>query len=727
MAFLVALVLAASPVVNVRVDTAPSHVLNSIRPLRAIGAGVDSDPPGKVPFLYSPERSKLMLDAGFGALSLRLYTELSIQDWHWNPSGSFSDKDRGYWTSGAVPTATQIVDSYGYVLPHRGSTRDQGDDNGYSRIDDGDPTTYWKSDPYLTSRYTGDPDSAHPQWAVIDLDQMHAVDGIRIAWVDPYATHFKIQYWVGDGQSSLPNGTWLQPGGVVTGLDTVDAVLDQSHGTWHDFPDGDVGRGRGGSPLIRLSHKPVQAHWVRVLMDRSSGTCDSHGAADPRDCVGYAIQDISVGLIDAAGALHDLIRHTACGGDPQRAGCAPHQSTIFVSSVDPWHSAADRVREDQDQPGLDIVSNSPITHGLPVMYPVPLWYSTPQNAANEVRYLEARHYKIGYVEMGEEVDGQYAIPEDYAALYVEFADAIHTVDPTVRLGGPVFEGVNSDITVWRDQAGDASWFHRFLAYLRSHRHAADLSFMSYEHYPFRGCDQGGALYEDLIEEPALVKSIVNMWHADGLPRSVPMFMTEDNFANDGGPVPKQLEGALWMADWIGSSLSAGVAGVNYYQYEIEPTDRKRECAKYGGYGVYIVDENYRVLGRGAQFYAAQMLAQQWLEPGDAPHGIYPATTDLGSNDLTAYAAKRPDGTWSVMLVNKDDAAHRVRVSFGPRRFDGPVTVTTFGTAQYYWSGDLLAPPARDNGLSTSTAIGDSYEIPAKSITVLRARITGGGV
>ncbi len=712
---------AAASIINVTVDTDPAHVLNTIRPLRAIGAGVDSEPPGKVPLLYSPANTKLMLEAGFGALSLRLYTELSVQDWHWNPAGTFSQGDRGYWTSSATPTSAEIVDSYGYTLPHRGSTRDQGDDNGYSRIDDGDPATYWKSDPYLASRYTGDPDSEHPQWAVIDLEDVHAVNGIRISWSNPYATHFRVQYWVGDNQRDMPDGTYRQPGGVVTGYDTVNAIVDQTHGTWRDFPNGVVSGAKGGSPLLRLATTPVQTHWVRVLMDASSGTCDSHGPSDPRDCAGYAIQDIALGLIDSTGELHDMIRETTCGGNPDRDECAPHQTSIYVSSEDPWHSAADRVKRDQDQPGLDIVSRSPVTHGLPVMYPVPLYYSTPQNAANEVRYLEARHYKIGYIEMGEEVDGQYAMPEDYAALYVEFANAIHKVDPAVKLGGPVFEGVNIDIPVWADAHGDANWFRRFLIYLRSHGHMSDLAFMSYEHYPFHGCDQGGVLYEDLLQEPALVRSIVHQWRADGLPDDVPMFMTEDNFANDGGPVPKQLDGALWMADWMGSSFAAGVAGINYYQYEVEPSGFKRECRKYGGYGVYIVDDDFRVLGRGAQFYAAQMLAQRWLIAGDAPHEIYPASTDLGTAELTAYAAKRPDGTWSVMLVNKDATAHRVRVRLGGAAFSGPVRVTTFGSSQYAWSGDTLTPPARDQGLLTFAASGPTFDIPARSITVLVGR------
>ena len=47
--------------------------------------------------------------------------------------------------------------------------------------------------------------------------------------------------------------------------------------------------------------------------------------------------------------------------------------------------------------------------------------------------------------MGEEADGQHMVPEDYGALYLQLATAIHSVDPTLKLGGPSFQGVNDDI------------------------------------------------------------------------------------------------------------------------------------------------------------------------------------------------------------------------------------------------------------------------------------------
>lgn len=699
----------ASSTITISVDT--THVVNTIRPLHAIGVGIDSDDAGKVPFLYSKARTDLMLGAGLGVVSYRLYTELSIQDWHWNPAGRFSDQahKQGYWVGSSSLSSPQIVDSFGYMLPHRGSTEDQGDDNNYSRIDDGDPNTYWKSDPYLSHSFTGEPDEAHPQWVLIDLIHPKPVDAIRILWVAPYATQYKVQFWTGG-----------------------DAILDQGSGTWHDFPGGTVRHGRGGPALLKLSAASSPVRFVRIWMTDSSDTCDSHGAQDRRNCVGYAIQELYLGQLDAHGALHDVIVHSTCGGNPDsERDCKHHQTVIFASTMDPWHTQADRIQTGQDQPGLDFVSRNAITRGLPMMYAVPMLYSTPENAAAEIRYLKARGYPLNHIEMGEEVDGQYALPEDYAELYLQFASAIHKVDPSAALGGPIFQGVNSDIKVWRDAQGDDSWFRRFLNYLRVHGRMRDLAFMSFEHYPFRGCDQGVTLRMDLLREPSLVRQVIDAWRADGLPANVPMYITESNFANNGGPVPKQLAGALWMADWIGTALTDGVAGINYYQYEAEQLGHSRQCNKWGGYDMFIVDQDFKILAKSSQYYGAQMLTQEWLQPGDGEHQLYDVTLYPPADHpaLTAYAAKRPDGLWSVMLVNKDSESHYVDIEFTPevpaarRTFTGPTRVVTFGSDQYAWSGDSATEiPRPGSGPVASTVdrgLGDPFTIPPMSITVVR--------
>jgi len=504
----------AGALMHVTVDVA--HVLNTIRPVRTIGVAVDADPPGKIPFIYAPAQTKQLRSAGLGSLSYRLYTELSVQDWHWNPVGTFSDAARheGYWVSSASTNRKAIVDSFGYVLPHRGDSHDQGDENGYSRIDDGDPATYWKSNPYLARRFTHEPDVLHPQWLIVDLGSRQPVNAIRIAWVNPFATRYEVQYWTGP-----------------------DAILDQGNGRWNTFANGHVASARRKTALTQLSQTATRVRFVRVLMSASSNTCDTHSRADPRNCVGYAVQDIALGYV-SGGTFHNWVKQGRCVPPSHgRPNCRRLQTSMYVSTVDPSHRAIDRVRVDQDQPGLDTIARSPLTHGLPVMYAVPMLYSTPENAVAQIRYLETRGYLISYLELGEEADGQYVTPEDYGALYVQWARAIHEVDPKLRLGGPAFTGVNADIAVWPDASGDVSWLHRFLRYLKVRGSLSDLAFFSFEHYPFPGCDQGAALQNDLLREPSMARSILKTWRRDGLPRNVPLFITESNFSSETTPVP----------------------------------------------------------------------------------------------------------------------------------------------------------------------------------------------
>jgi hypothetical protein len=246
---------------------------------------------------------------------------------------------------------------------------------------------------------------------------------------------------------------------------------------------------------------------------------------------------------------------------------------------------------------------------------------------------------------------------------------------------------------------------------------------------FRGCDQGTTLRMDLLREPAVLRGTMDAWWADGLPKSVPTYITEVNFANNGGPVPKQIEGALWMADWIGTALSHGLSGLNHYQYETEPMGHNRQCNKWGGYTMFIIDQKWRILARAAQYYSAQMVTQQWFQPGEQQNEIYPVATDQTSRNpsVTAFAAKRPDGTWAIMLVNKDSENHSVHVDFavngGSTIFSPNAFQTTFGVEQYQWTGNSpneMPKPNRGIAVAPAAPTSDgTYLIPPLSITVIR--------
>ena len=196
---------------TVQVDATPSHVVNKFSPLYALGTTVDRVPSNATDMFFRPDQLKQVLSAGWGSVSYRQNTELFVQAWHWNPKGKWSDPSgKGYFTGDATPTKESIQHSYGYSLQHRGFTRNGGTEfDGFSRLDDGDLNTYWKSNPYLTQGFTGEADSLHPQWVVIDLGTKQDVNAIRIAWTEPYARAYQVQYWTGeDAMDDQGNGEW---------------------------------------------------------------------------------------------------------------------------------------------------------------------------------------------------------------------------------------------------------------------------------------------------------------------------------------------------------------------------------------------------------------------------------------------------------------------------------------------------------------------------------------
>ena len=726
LAFLLGCCAFVNTAVTQTIEVDVSHPTNHFVPRETLGAGVDRIAVEAIDKdLLQPTLEKT-LASGWQPVTYRQNTELAIEAWHWNPQGTWSDGSnaggRGYFTGSSTPSE-MIRYSYGYGLPRRGTTRNDGTDNvGFSRLTDGDLNTFWKSNPYLTQHFTGESDALHPQWVVLDLAQIQQVNTIRIAWGEPYARHYAVQYW--------------------TGEDPIKAV---TRGAWQTLSQGTITDGKGKTETIRLSRSPMSVRFLRIWMTESSNACGAGGAdvkADPRNCVGYAIRELYLGTSTEDGAFHDILRHT-----PDQ-----EQTTTYCSSVDPWHQPSDLGSTKQAQMGFDLFFTSGVTRGLPAMVPVAMLYDTPDNSAAEIAYLKSRGYPISYIEMGEEADGQFMLPEDYAALYLQWATAIHRVDPALKLGGPSFQGVNKDIEVWPDANGKVSWTGRFIDYLKQHGRMNDLAFFSFEHYPYDPCKTPWGM---LYDEPELVSHIMQVWHEDGIPADMPMFITEGNLSSGASETYQDIFSGVWLADYIGSLLNSGGKGVYFFHYL--PLQMEPGCnSSPGTFGMFTIDANYQIQQPLAQFFVAQLINLEWVQPSGGEHQVFAARSDLedgaGHELVTAYAVKRPDGIWAVMAVNRDQQnAHRVRITFegqshGSSGFTGAVEISTFGREQYQWH-----PPqtrfmahAENNGERTIVATGKgwadpdgpivhtklnsekdtAYDLPAASVVVIRGSVGG---
>ena len=231
-----------------------------------------------------------------------------------------SGNKQGYWTSDSKP-GESISLSFGYRLPRRGNTIDQANNDGYSRLDDGDTESFWKSNPYLDRHFTGEDNSLHPQWIVIEFSSEKLINAVRMLWGVPFATNYEIQY---------------------AHFDDISDIALNPVGMWRNFPRGVVRKGTGGELFLRLSAAPLKTRFVRILMTKSSEAAPP-GAKDLRDRLGFAMREVYLAIVDQKDEFHDEIRR---GKDRNT------QTLMHVSSTDPWHRDSD-LDEGVEQPGFD--------------------------------------------------------------------------------------------------------------------------------------------------------------------------------------------------------------------------------------------------------------------------------------------------------------------------------------------------------------------------------------
>ena len=701
---------------HITVGVGSNNLLNRFNPDQAFGAGIDaidigSYGQGAVRQVYASHNLSAMLTAGQRALTYRLYTELGVQAWHWNSRGAWSDTSNGgegYFT-GDTQSVVKINHSFGFKLPHRGSTYDNASGDGYSRLTDNDKTTYWKSNPYLTSYYTQESDTLHPQWVLINLTKKHSINGIRIHWANPYATDFTVQYWVKNHDNPIDDPT-------------------KNGGQWKTFDKGQYSAQTGGEALLKVSSQPLSVQYIRIVMTASSNTYDNHGQGDARNRLGYAVYEVEVGSISSDGAFTDYVSHRPDA----------KQTPIYVSSTDCWHTVKDQTLGDE-QAGLDLALRpSGVGRGLPALVPVAMAYGIPEDAVAEIAYLKKQGYPLTGVELGEEPDGQFMSPEDYGALYVQWAAQLRQLDANLPLGGPVLS--TDSVQCFPDNRGESDWLKRFVAYLKTHNGVQYLNFISVEHYPLDPTASWTALYD----EPVAVDTIFSWVANAGVPPNTPLLITEANVCAGSSEAVVNVMGAIWYADFIGRFFSDGGRSAYFYRYEGMPLSSDAS-APYSNSVMFLADPSTLALTSPpetsripvkptAEYFAAQLIHREWAQAIGKLHEVYPVQCDLmdanGNQLVTAYALLRPDGRWAVLLVNRDESTpHTVSVKFldtTSHYFKGAVQALSFGVENYAWhpngADGYADPPGSITRLVQAGGANTTYILPKGSLTVLRGRV-----
>lgn len=679
---------------RVTVTINKSRVINRFDPSHALGAAVDGKEKGMIDVQLTSQNIETMRSAGLQSLIYRLRTELGNEVWHWNPQGSWSDpkEKQGYWISNST-SAQPISLSYGYSLPRRGNTIDQAVNDGYSRLDDGNPESFWKSNPYLDEHFTHENNASHQQWIVIEFATKQKINALRLLWGTPFATSYRIQY---------------------ADFEDISDIALSPVGMWHDFPRGVIRNGTGGDSFLRFTSEPIKTRFIRILLEHSSHTA-TDGSTDVRDRLGYVLHEIYAGYLEHD-KFKDLIRH----GMNQR-----DQTLMHVSSTDPWHREVD-IHYDVEQPGLDRIFIDGLTNGLPMILPVGLLFDTPENGANEVGYLRSRGYNFEQVELGEEPDGQYATPEDYGALYCQWAKAIHAVDPSLKLGGPSLQEIEPDTSGRPYRFGNSTWMRRFLSYLRAHGQLSDYKFFSFEWYPFDDVCQPVAA--QLARASDLLTKALREMKRQGVTHNFQWLISEYGYSAFATRSEISIEGALFNADVIGRFLTLG--GNQAFLYGYASSQPVTDQCTAGNNMLFYMDKKGIIKYPYAPYFGAQLLTQHWLLRNGL-HELYPVTS--GAANISAYVVHRPDDLWSVLLINKDpQQLNKVQIKFlstnePVKKLAAPLEVFQYSSAQYTLNNDKLNPaPIKNDPPSHTVLNGDDanwISLPPYSLTVVQGRVS----
>ncbi len=132
---------------------------------------------------------------------------------------------------------------------------------------------------------------------------------------------------------------------------------------------------------------------------------------------------------------------------------------------------------------------------------------------------------------------------------------------------------------------------RFLGYLKSHGRLGDLAFVSLEHYPFEPCS---ITWKSLYREPQMMKHILAALREAGVPKEIPIMVTESHISwRLTGPM-STIFAALWLADNIGSFFEGG--GAAFYHSPIQPQPVQDTCLGPASWSNFVSDRDQHRVG-----------------------------------------------------------------------------------------------------------------------------------
>lgn len=624
----------------------------------------------------------------------------SSDDYHWNGTGSFNAN--GYW----APSGTSWTSGFADNETYRGTTSSYGTP---SHLTDGNTATTWMSNV--------DTNSPNHQYVILDLTGggTTTVSAVTIAWGNPYATSFQVQYWTGATYQSPtntnPESLWVNTStGIVTGT--------------------------GGTQGVAFT--PVSTRYIRVLMTAASANVTANLGSVTITGPAYAIAEVTV----YNGATQVSVNTaTVTNG-------AAVQTAAQASSTDPASSLNYTTQSpgSTDFGAFMTYVNSFNPHAIP-MITVNFGTGTPSEAASWVYYANVvEGYGIHYWQIGNETEGTWEtggpIPtQDYVKRYIEYYNAMKAVDPSIIITGPVAGGFNDGSNMY-DGNGVVQDFVSMggAAGVSLHGNAGYfINAIDYHWYPNYGTQTSPYPASQAMTSTYGLDPFpgqLNTWLSNAgvpSPSNVPVIMSEFNVDPSDLNFQVQLGNGLWVADALGHFIKA-FGGRGYCNLWDTLNGGSGDTTAAGGDLGYLDVNN--ALAPRATYWAMKMMTNDWAIPGDTnSHQLIQtavAVSGAPTSLLAAYSDYRPDGIFSIVVINKDPTnTYNTQVSGIPFSPNSTANMWTFNSTNYAWvtTGATpyhASPDTAPNSGTISNASATSFPVTFQpySITVLQFTNSG---
>ena len=366
---------------------------------------------------------------------------------------------------------------------------------------------------------------------------------------------------------------------------------------------------------------------------------------------------------------------------------------------------------------------------------------TPEQAAAWVQYANVtKGYGFKYWEVGNENYGTWEgdnniprnDPVEYATRFVLYYNEMKAVDPTIRVGAvtpTTTEGASSGNYTYPSEAvtdpathtRDSTWTGIMLSTMKAAGVAPDFVICHrYEQNAGLESDSNLLHAADLAQsgwaaDASLLRGALNDY-LGAAAAGVEICCTENNSVhNNPGKQTTNLVNALYLADSMGSLLQTEINSMIWWDLRNGPAmGGNNSSSLYGwrnfnDYGVvstYSSDAGYPPSNTPFPPYYAMRLLSHFAGGGDT---VIKASSD--SALLSVYAAKRLDGSLTLLVVNKDPN----------NDWTGNFTVAGFtpqSTANVYYYGET-----QDTAAQTKLAGDPSVDVQQTTMAVPSANFS----